>query len=35
MWEDILDEFDKTKDIEFAYPTTRFYDSATERKVTK
>ena len=26
IWEDILNEFDKNKDIEFAYPTTRFYN---------
>jgi len=25
IWEDILDVFDKHTDIEFAYPTTRFY----------
>jgi len=25
IWEDILDVFDKHADIEFAYPTTRFY----------
>lgn len=25
IWEDVLKEFDKHKDIEFAYPTTRFY----------
>ena len=35
MWEDILDEFDKTTNIDFAYPTTRFYDNITERKVAK
>ena len=25
IWEDILDAFEKRKDIDFAYPTTRFY----------
>ncbi len=27
IWEDILLEFAKTKNIEFAYPTTRFYNN--------
>ena len=30
IWEDILDSFGKEKDIELAYPTTRFYDNKTE-----
>jgi small-conductance mechanosensitive channel len=25
IWENILEEFDKAPDVEFAYPTTRFY----------
>ena len=33
IWEDVLDEFSKTDDIDFAYPTTRFYDNKTEGKV--
>ena len=33
IWENILDEFDKNKDIDFAYPTTRFYDNKLEGKV--
>ncbi|MCP3966426.1 MAG: mechanosensitive ion channel family protein [Lentisphaerae bacterium] len=32
MWEDILDAFNDRKDIDFAYPTQRFYDNATEGK---
>jgi len=32
IWEEILDEFSKTKDIDFAYPTTRFYNNVTESK---
>ena len=27
IWEDILKEFDKQKDLELAYPTTRFYST--------
>ena len=27
IWEDILKEFDKHKDLELAYPTTRFYST--------
>jgi len=32
IWEDILDEFAKQDDIDFAYPTQRFYDSTVEGK---
>jgi small-conductance mechanosensitive channel len=32
IWEDILDEFAKCDDIDFAYPTTRFYDNPVEGK---
>ncbi|MCK4312735.1 MAG: mechanosensitive ion channel [Candidatus Cloacimonetes bacterium] len=32
IWEDILTEFAKHKDIDFAYPTTRFYDNLKEGK---
>jgi hypothetical protein len=32
IWEDVLEEFAKHKDIDFAYPTTRFYDNRTEGK---
>ncbi len=32
IWERILTEFAKHKDIDFAYPTTRFYDNRTEGK---
>ena len=32
IWEDILQEFKKAEDIDFAYPTTRFYDNAKEGK---
>ena len=32
IWEDILNEFSKTNDVDFAYPTTRFYDNKTEGK---
>ncbi len=32
IWEDILTEFAKREDIDFAYPTTRFYDNAAEGK---
>ena len=31
IWEDILDEFSKNKDIDFAYPTTRFYDTNNDK----
>jgi small-conductance mechanosensitive channel len=32
IWEAILDAFAATPDIDFAYPTTRFYDNRTEGK---
>lgn len=32
IWEDVLDEFARHKDIDFAYPTTRFFDNKTEGK---
>lgn len=32
IWEDILDAFAATDDIDFAYPTQRFYDNAAEGK---
>lgn len=32
IWEDILKEFAKRKDIDFAYPTTRIYYNAAEGK---
>ena len=32
IWEDILREFARCEDIDFAYPTTRFYDNRTEGK---
>lgn len=32
MWEAILEEFGKRKDIDFAYPTQRFYDNTVEGK---
>jgi small-conductance mechanosensitive channel len=32
IWEDILHEFSQTKDIDFAYPTQRFYDNYLEGK---
>ncbi len=32
MWEDILAEFANCDDIDFAYPTQRFYDNAVEGK---
>ena len=32
MWEDILKEFSKHKDIDFAYPTKRVYDNKLEGK---
>lgn len=32
IWEDILQEFGKCKDIDFAYPTQRFYNSLLEGK---
>ena len=30
IWEDILNEFEKDINIDFAYPTTRFFDTKTE-----
>lgn len=35
IWEDILDEFARYPDIDFAYPTTRFYNHQSEGKTTK
>ena len=32
MWEDILNKFAECDDIDFAYPTQRFYNNATEGK---
>ncbi|MDH5673304.1 MAG: mechanosensitive ion channel family protein [Myxococcales bacterium] len=32
IWEAILDAFDRRDDIDFAYPTQRFYDNASEGK---
>jgi len=32
VWEAILEEFAKHKDIDFAYPTTRYYDNKIEGK---
>lgn len=32
IWESILDEFANHKDIDLAYPTTRFYNNLTEGK---
>lgn len=32
IWEDILDAFHQEPDIDFAYPTQRFYDNLTEGK---
>ncbi|MBU0520093.1 mechanosensitive ion channel family protein [bacterium] len=32
IWEDILTEFAEHKDIDFAYPTTRFYNNLNEGK---
>ena len=32
IWEDILDAFAGRDDIDFAYPTTRFYDNIGEGK---
>ena len=32
IWEDILDAFAKHDDIDFAYPTQRFYDNSAEGK---
>jgi small-conductance mechanosensitive channel len=32
IWEEVLLEFSKNRDIDFAYPTQRFYDNVTEGK---
>ncbi len=32
IWEDVLDEFARHDDIDFAYPTQRFYDNRAEGK---
>ena len=32
LWEDILNEFSKSSDIDFAYPTQRFYNNFNEGK---
>jgi small-conductance mechanosensitive channel len=32
IWEAVLEEFAKHKDIDFAYPTTRYYNNKTEGK---
>jgi len=32
IWEEVLERFAEHKDIDFAYPTTRFYDNTTEGK---
>ncbi|MBU0559624.1 MAG: mechanosensitive ion channel family protein [Bacteroidetes bacterium] len=34
IWEDILTKFHEHKDIDFAYPTQRFYNHVTEGKMT-
>jgi len=33
IWEDILKEFAKSAEIDFAYPTQRFYNNVLEGKV--
>ncbi len=33
VWEDILDRFDEKPNIDFAYPTQRFYDNSREGKL--
>jgi small-conductance mechanosensitive channel len=35
IWEHVLDEFAKCKDIDFAYPTIRYFDNKSEGKVKK
>lgn len=35
LWENILKEFEKCNDIDFAYPTQRFYDNKVEGKKIK
>jgi len=32
IWEEVLDAFAQREDIDFAYPTTRFYDNRGEGK---
>ena len=32
IWEDVLKAFANNKDIEFAYPTQRFYNRADEKR---
>jgi small-conductance mechanosensitive channel len=32
IWEDVLDAFNKNDDIDFAYPSIRYYDNRTEGK---
>ena len=32
IWESVLEEFARSPDIDFAYPTTRYYDNRTEGK---
>jgi len=32
IWEDLLDAFSAVDDVDFAYPTQRFYDNLTEGK---
>jgi hypothetical protein len=32
IWESVLDELGKMPDVDFAYPTTRFFDNRTEGK---
>ena len=32
IWEEVLEQFAKHKDIDFAYPTQRFYDNSSEGK---
>ncbi|MBN1302715.1 MAG: mechanosensitive ion channel [Melioribacteraceae bacterium] len=35
IWEAVLESFSKHKDIDFAYPTTRFYNNKTEGKLSQ
>ena len=35
IWEMILSEFSKCSDIDFAYPTMRFYDHTAEGKISE
>ena len=32
IWEEVLEQFAHHKDIDFAYPTPRFYNNLTEGK---